>query len=297
MNTKGLIFLLIIMFICVGDGPGRAASFKDALGRIVELESPPERIVSLAPSITEILYALGLGEQVVGVTQFSDYPQAALKKPKVGSYIKLNVERIIALRPDIVIGTADGNKPRIVKLLEQASIPVYIINPRKIRDILKTISTLGQVCGVRDKGKALSSELKEKVDRIYKQTSILKKPLVFLQINSKPLMTVNKMTFHHDIIRLAGGINLAGEETIIYPKISMEEILLKRPDIILISTMERGRRFAREREKWLLWTDIPAVKNNRIHAIDSNLMDRASPRIILGLEKMAKLLHPEVKWD
>jgi iron complex transport system substrate-binding protein len=110
-------------------------------------------------------------------------------------------------------------------------------------------------------------------------------------------MTVNKNTFHHDIIRLAGGINMTEDAVINYPRISIEEVITKKPDVLIISSMERGGRFENARQEWLKWTSIPAVKNNRVHLIDSDLIDRPSHRIVAGVEAMARLIHPEVDWD
>ncbi|MDY6971333.1 MAG: cobalamin-binding protein [Thermodesulfobacteriota bacterium] len=274
-----------------------AATFRDALNRTVVLNSPPVRIVSLAPSLTEILYCLGLGDRIVGVSQFSCYPPEATSKPRVGSYNDLNVERIITLDPDLAIGTVDGNREGEIRFLEQAGIPVYIVNPRNVIEAIVTIKTLGDLCGVGEKAEELSSRLNRRVNHIFEKTKPLTRPLVFLQINLKPIMTVNRNTFHHDVIRLAGGENMAQDEPVTYPRISIEQVLLKNPDIIIISCMEQGGRFERAREKWLKWKDVPAVKQGRIHLVDSDLLDRPSPRIVQGLETVARLIHPEVKWD
>jgi iron complex transport system substrate-binding protein len=215
----------------------------------------------------------------------------------VGSYINLNVEKIISLSPDLVIGTADGNSPGVVNLLEQAGIPVFIVNPRNVRDVIRSIATLGQVCGLPAKSKTLSRKLTMRVDHIINKTRLYDKPLVFLQINVRPIMTVNRHTFHHDLIRIAGGINMAGDEPFTYPRISLEEVIQRRPEVILISSMERGGNFERARLDWLKWPSIPAVRNGRVHLMDSDLIDRPSPRVIDGLEAMARLIHPDVEWE
>lgn len=273
------------------------AQFTDSLGRKITLEAPPQRVISLAPSLTEILYFLGLGDRVVGVTTFSYYPPEAAKKPKVGSYVNLNVERIISLSPDLVIGTVDGNEPGVVDLLEQAGIAIYLVNPRSLRQVMEAVSAIGLVCGIPKKARSLAMKLMRRVDRIVEKTRSLKKALVFLQINVKPIMSVNKETFHHDLIRLSGGRNMTRDAPIPYPRISLEEVIGRKPEVILISSMERGREFEKARLEWLKWTFLPAVKNKRVHLIDSDLIDRPSPRIVRGLEIMAKLIHPEVKWE
>jgi iron complex transport system substrate-binding protein len=270
------------------------ATFHDALGREVTLEGPPKRLIGLAPSLTEILYFLGLGDRVVGVTQFSSFPSEAALKPMVGSYVNLNLEKIIDLSPDLVIATRDGNERRDVELLEQAGIAVYVVNPRNVGDLIETIKDVGSICGVPQRAKAQSHKLATRVDRIVQKAGFLRKPLVFVQIQLKPIMTVNRDTFHHDLIRLSGGRNMTGDEPITYPRISLEEVIRRKPEVILISSMERQGRFEKARQEWFKWTSIPAVQTGRVHLIDSDLIDRPSPRLIEGLETMAAFIHPEV---
>jgi iron complex transport system substrate-binding protein len=276
---------------------GFCAEFEDALGRIITLERQPQRIVSLAPSITETLYYLGLGDRVVGVTQFSNYPPEAALKPKVGSYVDLNVEKILTLSPDLVIGTMDGNEPDKVYLLEEAGIPAFIINPRNVRQAIETMATVGHVCGVPEKGAALSLQLSKRVDDIIKKIKRRKKPLVFLQINLKPIMTVNRNTYIHDLIELAGGENIAKDEPITYPRISLEEVIRRKAEVIIIIIMERDGQFEEAKKEWQRWTTIPAVKNGRVHLVDPDIIDQPSPRVVEGLEALARLLHPEAGWD
>ena len=275
---------------------GFCAEFEDALGRKITLEGQPQRIVSLAPSITETLYYLGLEDRVVGVTQFSYYPPEAALKPRVGSYVDVNVEKILTLSPDLVIGTMDGNEAEKVYLMEEAGIAVFIVNPRNVRQAINTVATVGHVCGITEKGAALSLQLSKRMDYIIEKTSGRKKPLVFLQINLKPIMTVNKNTYLHDLIELAGGENIAKDEPITYPRISLEEVIRKKAEVIIISSMDRGGQFQEAKLEWQRWTTIPAVKNRRVHLIDSDLVDRPSPRIVEGLEMIARLLHPEAGW-
>jgi len=293
----GLVLSLFLAILPARPFPAFAGYFKDSLDREVFLKAPPQRIVPLAPSITEILYYLGLEGRVAGVTQYSYFPPEAAKKPKVGSYVDLNVEKIISLAPDLVIGTVDGNQPAVVRLLEEAGVPVFLVNPRHVSKVIETIAIIGSVCGVALQGDTAANRLKARMDRVLAKVMGRERPLVFLQINIKPIMTVNQNTFHHDLIRLAGGVNMTAHEPITYPRFSLEEVIRRKPEVILVSSMERGGRFEKARQEWMAWTSIPAVKNGRVHLIDSDLIDRPSPRIIQGLEDMARLLHPELRWD
>jgi iron complex transport system substrate-binding protein len=284
--------MVVLLFLWAPASP--CATFKDSLGREISVPASPKRLIALAPNLTEILYALGLGDLVVGVTNHCNYPPEASLKPKVGSYIHLNVEQIISLSPDLVIGTVDGNERYVLDLLEQAHIRVFFVNPRDVRQAIEAISTIGVVCGLPDKARQLSGELTLRVNRVIEATRDRKRPLVFLQINIQPIMSVNRNTVHHDLIHLAGGDNMTADEPVTYPRISLEEVIRRKPEVILVSSMEREGRFEKARQDWLQWTSIPAVQNGRVHLIDSDLIDRPSPRVVNGLEIMGKMLHPEV---
>jgi iron complex transport system substrate-binding protein len=297
-SMKLIFTFIIVVFTLLGTiNVSCGETYKDAVGRDVVIELAPARIVPLAPSLTEILYYLGLGDKVAGVTNYSYYPPEALDKPKVGTYIDLNIEKIITLGPDLVIGTKDGNNPGIVDLLEQARIPTYIVNPRNVVEVIETVREIGRLCGIEEKADRLASGLEMRLDRISKGVEGQKKPLVFLQINLHPIMTVNRNTFHNDIISIAGGKNMTADSGISYPRISIEEVLKKKPEIIIISSMDRGGMFEKARQEWLKWTSIPAARDGKVYLIDSDLIDRPSPRIIDGIEEMARLIHPEVDWE
>jgi len=257
-----------------------------------------QRIVSLAPNITEILFTLGLGDRLIGVTQHCNYPAEALSKTRVGSYIDLSIEKILSLKPDLVIATADGNEKGSVERLAGFGIPVLVTNPKNLNEVYETIETIGRMIKQEPRAVDLVRSLKKRADRIIQACSHLSHPRVFLQINEHPLITVGKDTFHHNLIQLAGGINLSGQETLKYPKYSLEQVLRLSPEVILITSMERGVVAERKKERWQQWKQLPAVRQGRIHILNSDLLDRPSPRLIDGLEALAKAIHPELKeWN
>jgi iron complex transport system substrate-binding protein len=294
--VKVFVQVFLIIFIFSAPLLSYAAVFRDSLGRNVAVPFVPKRIISLAPNITEMIYFLGLGERLVGVTQFSYFPKEAQKKPKVGVYTDVNIEKVVTLSPDLVIATADGNKREDVEMLEEAGIPVYVVNPRKVHQVLDTIERLGTICGVPDRAKHLVKCLRERVTKVMKAVRNRERPLILLVINVKPLISVNQSTIHHDIIQLAGGKNMTEDHSITYPILSMEEVIKKGPDVIIISSMERDGGFEKARKEWFRWPTLPAVQRGRVYLIDSDLIDRSAPRIVIGLEEMAKLIHPEIEW-
>jgi len=272
---------------------GEKRTFSDALGRVVTISYPPRRIVSLVPDITETLFALGLGDEIVGVTQFSDFPPAARKKPKVGPYIDINIEAVIDLKPDLILGSGAGNSRMQVKRLERLGLPVFVVYPKDLDGILTAIHRIAGVVGKEGKGKTIVREMKQRIEWVSQRVAGRGKPKVFLQIGRDPIFTVSRGSFAHDLISLAGGDNIAKDARIPYPSFSLEEVILRAPEVIIVSSMYVRGNHSHWLDEWKKWTVLPAVRNNRLYPIDSDLIDRPSPRIVDGLEEMVRMIHPE----
>ncbi|WP_155321541.1 ABC transporter substrate-binding protein [Desulfosarcina ovata] len=271
-----------------------AGTVADRLGRQVRLPDHPRRIVSLAPSITEILFALDLSGRLVGVTQFSDFPPAAATLPKVGSYVHLDVERIVALAPDLCIAIKDGNPVSVVNKLESIGIPVYAVDPRDLPSVMETLSELGRVLDVHPRATQIVTGMRQRIDWVHQQVATAdRRPGVFFQIGIAPIVSAGTNTFIHELITMAGGINLA-QGPVPYPRFSKEEVIGLRPEIMIITSMARRAVFEQVKRDWQQWQAIPAVKNDRIYIVDSNVLDRPTPRLVEGLEQLARLIHPDV---
>ncbi|NWF92491.1 MAG: cobalamin-binding protein [Syntrophaceae bacterium] len=265
----------------------------DEVGRKVILSSSPQRIISLAPNITEILFGLGLDQEVVGVSIHCNFPEKARTKVRVGSLISLDFERIVSLKPDLVIATGAGNTRDMVERLERLGLPTYVIFPKNFDDVLKSIDHLGKVVGREKQAAGIIQGMERRRQRVVELIRGIRRPKIFLQIGEIPMITVGRQSFGDDLIRLAGGENIAGEEKEMYPRLGMEEILKRSPEVIVISSMNPRGDYLRILREWSRWKMIPAVKNGRVHIIDSDLIDRPSPRMIDGLEEIARILHPE----
>ncbi|MDI6784573.1 MAG: cobalamin-binding protein [bacterium] len=266
----------------------------DELGRTVILNQfPPQRIISVAPNITEILFALGLDTQIVGVTDFCDYPEIAKKKLKIGGFSNPNLEQIIALHPDLVVVTADSNQDAITKQLLRLKIPVYVINSQSVFGMLTSIRYLGEVTGTSQPAEKLISDLQKRIDTVVQKTQSLPKPKVLFLWSETPLITAGQGTFTDSLISLAGGTNIAHNSKIKYPKYSLEEIIRNQPEIIIVANM-RNQIDSTLSSRWQKWGQFPAVKYNRVYSINSDLFARPAPRIVDGLEELAKLIHPEI---
>jgi len=287
------VILFTILSLTITVSYATMVKFKDEVGREVTFSFPPKRIVSLAPNITEILFSLGLDEEVVGISIHCNYPEKVKTRPRVGSYISLNFERIVSLKPDLIIATGAGNTKEMVDRLERLGFPTFVIFPKRFDDVIQSILNVGQLVSKEKEALSMTESMSKRKGRIIELTRGLSGPKVFLQIGESPIVTVGKGSFADDLIRLAGGENVAGNDREMYPRLGMEEILKRSPEVILISSMRPGGDYERALREWERWKTIPAVKQGRIHLIDSDLIDRPSPRIIDGLEEMARWIHPE----
>ena len=291
--VKLLLLWSLVIFLGTSSSFSASLKVRDEVGREVTFPFPPKRIVSLAPNITEILFSLGLDEEIVGVSIHCNFPEKAKTKPRVGSYISLDYEKITSLNPDLIVATGAGNTRDMVDRLGKLGFPSYVIYPKNFNDILKSMLHIGEVVNRGKEARGITEEMKKRSQRVIDLTKGLPRPKVFIQIGDGPIVTVGKGSFADDLIRLAGGENIAGKEKEVYPRFGMEEILKRSPEVIVISSMNPKGDYQKILQEWNRWETIPAVKNGRIHLIDSDLLDRPSPRIINGLEELAKVLHPD----
>ena len=266
----------------------------DLLGRRVSISKDPRRIVAMAPNITEIVFALEQEQKLVGVTTYSDYPPAAKDIPRIGSYIHLDLERIVALQPDLCLAIKDGNPKDTVMRLESLGIPVYAVDPRNLESVMETLDRLGDLLHAEDKAGQVIAGMRNRIERVDAAVAhSLSRPRVFFQIGVAPIVSVGTGTFIHELIVRAGGKNVA-EGPAADPRISREQVIGLSPDIIIITSMARAAVYEEVKADWRQWTHVPAVKTNRIFIQDSNLFDRPSPRLVDALEVLARLIHPEL---
>ncbi|MCW9050548.1 MAG: cobalamin-binding protein [Deltaproteobacteria bacterium] len=271
-----------------------ATEFHDALGRKLTLPHTPQRILSLVPAVTEILFALGLDNEIVAVTDYCDYPAAAQKLPKVGEYADPGLENILLFKPDLVFAAADMNRPTLVRRLETLNIPVYVVYPHTVNAALKTIRSIGDITGEPSKAQRLAASIEMRIDRIQQQLSGRKRPGVLEAVMLQPLTVAGPETFGDDIMRIAGGLNVVPTGPSRYPTWNSEALLTIDPEVIIVSTYpgqpDPEQFFAR-------WPLLQAVKNQRIVHIEADWIHRPGPRIILGIEALAKALHPDIRID
>ena len=266
----------------------------DPTGRNVQVPDHPTRIIALAANITEIVFALGQQHRLVGATRYSNYPAGALRLPKVGSYIRLDLERILALRPDLCIGVKDGNPIVIVRRIMELGIPFYAVDPLNINAVVETVQAIGDLLNAGENTSTLVNQMQNRINRIRKLVARSKsRPRVFLQLGISPMVSAGPNTLAGELITLAGGTNVVTGSAR-YPVFSKEQVLSLAPDVYIITSMAREKVFEDIKQEWLQWQQMPAVRNRRIYLVNSDLTDRASPRLLEGLECLTAAIHPEL---
>ncbi len=288
------------MLVCVLSAtlsilPPAAASariVKDQTGRNVNVPERPHRLVSLAPSITEIVYALGLGDELVGDTDNCEFPPQALTKPHVGTMVNPSLERIVALKPDLALGTPEANRRETVDQLERLGIPLYGVTATTLAGTLASIEDLGNILGREAEAMSLVSQMQARIDRIEKRIEGQPKPKVLFVVWYRPLVTVGPNTFLADVIRAAGGIpigeNLKGE----WPRLTLEALLPENPGVILLPKTDSFSPSLEEFQSLPGWKDLTAVKEHRMFFVSESIL-RPGPRLVDALEELAGVLHPK----
>ena len=297
------ILLLVIAFVVGACGSGGAAptasaiTVTDAEGRTLAFSAPPERIVSLGPSNTEILYALGAEDRIVGVDNFSDYPPEAKEKKNVGApFPAFDLEVIVALAPDLVLSVVLGD---FNDRLRQRDLQVLVLDPATLNEIFEDIQRVGVVVGASPRADSLVAEMKARIDDMAERVEGAPKVQTFYEVDAtdptKPY-TAGPGSFIHELIVLAGGENVAADARSPYPQFSLEQVVSRDPQVILLGVAlvpfnPQTPELVAARPGW---GSIRAVRDNRVIPVDGDLTTRPGPRIVEGLEAIARALHPEL---
>jgi iron complex transport system substrate-binding protein len=262
---------------------------------LTSISASGRRYISLAPSTTEILFALGLGDEVVGVSSFCNYPEAAKSKEKIGDFSRPNMEKILSLKPDYVFCTGLEQAPAIAELRRQ-ELNVYVADPKNMQELFDSIKEIGKIANKREEAERLIDQMRYEVESItskVKDIPLEIRPKVFIEIWHEPLSTAGKGSFIDDLINLAGGINIASETRRAFSIFSPEEVIKRNPGHIILAYMssEAQQEIIKER---FGWGQIEAVKKNRIYNdINPDLLLRPGPRVVEGLKKIHERLYPQ----
>lgn len=292
----GLLTVFSFQGVMAVDYPVEVA---DDLGNKVVLEKKPQRIISMAPSMTELLYSLGLGDRVVGVTTFADYPEEAKNNEKIGSVSDPNVEKIVALKADLVL-TTSITKMEYYERLKELNIKVAGFQPTNIEETIEVMNKVGKLAGeeylAKELTKKMSEQLKKIEELVNNKLKENERPGVFYEIWHDPLMTAGDNTFIDDLIGTAGGYNIGAEAQGLWPQFNLEKLIAENPDVYISSHHSDDHTFTVEGLKSRNnYGVLNAIKNDRIYFVKQNLITRPSPRIILGLKDLTEAIWPDLK--
>jgi iron complex transport system substrate-binding protein len=259
---------------------------KDDRGAVVRLQAAPRRVVSLAPSMTEIVFLLGMESALVGATRYCNFPPAAARLPKVGGISDPDIERIVAASPDLVLCTNDGNPRDKVEAIEAMRIRAFCAAPQDLAGIFDTIERTGALLGVPAEGKRQAGLLRRRAERARRPPSG-SGPRVLFAVSTSPVIAAGKGTFMDELIRTSGGVNAAARFGTRYPRLSTEDLLAAAPDVILVASMVGVDRFPPEVSRW---RQVPAFRDGAVDYVDGDIVTRPGPRMVDALEAVSRRL-------
>lgn len=286
--------LLAAATLWVASGYALVQSGADGGSRTIRSQAPA-RIVSMAPNLTEILFALGLGPSVVGVTQDSDYPPAAREKPSVGTFWQPNIEAVIATRPDLVVTQAFEQQRDLARRLRRLGYSSLVLEVETIAGLFDAILAIGDATGTTRQAETLCGEMRTEIDRLRAATAGSGVVKVLWVVQREPLRVAGRETFINEMIELAGGENAIGPTLHIYPAIGAEQVIAAAPEVIIEPAMAPGaldRQYQQALAYWGRFANVPAVTAGRIYVVDGDLVSRLSPRLPAGIRTIARCLRP-----
>ncbi|MFL6661974.1 MAG: cobalamin-binding protein [Rhizobacter sp.] len=274
-----------------------AASYVDDAGRTVDVPTVPQRVVTLAPNLTEFVYAVGAGDTLVGTMDTSNYPEAARRVPRIGDYQRLDVERIVSLKPDLVLVWYHGNQGREIEQLEAAGLRLFYLEPRRIDDVPRTLARMGLLLGHAAEGEARAATLRAELAALGRRHAAASPVSVFFQVWSQPLMTLNGDHLTSDVLAQCGGRNVFAALPALAPQVSLESVIAADPEDIFTTgdVPPAGPRWRRDtgREALAIWRSFPkltAVRRGWMFIVPGDLVTRQGPRIVEGVKAVCEAL-------
>ena len=264
-------------------------SVTDGTGSVVRLAQPAQRIVSLAPHVTEVLFAAGAGERIVGTVDYSNFPEAAKRIRRVGGYSRIDLEAVAALKPDLVIGWHSGNAPAHVDKLKSLGLTVYVARPHRFEDIAASIEQYGRLAGTQSSAEPAAATFRQRLAELRLRYASRRPVRVFYQVWQKPLTTINGQQIISDAIGVCGGVNVFAELPVLAPKINTEAVLVANPEAIIASGMDEQR--PEWLDDWRRWPQLDAVTRGNLFFIPPDLIQRHSPRLLDGAAMLCEQLE------
>jgi iron complex transport system substrate-binding protein len=290
VNRAALVTALLLAACTRTHAPPGPRVVRDGMGREVALPAKVTRVVSLAPSSTEILYAVGAGPLMVGVDRYSDYPPEVAKLEKVGADIDPSLERVVALRPDVVFTANTANNQRTVESLERAGLRVYVSAASGLDAIFEDTARIADAVGRGEEGRRLAAALRARLDVVHARMSGLPTVRTLVVVWPEPLLVAGRGSHVEQMIALAGGENVAADSDKPYPTYSVERVLARAPEVVVVGSHAVAEDPVAKLEAAL--PALGAVQRHRVYGLDGNLLFRPGPRLVDGVEALARVLHP-----
>lgn len=287
-NVKRLLTICTVALAVHISSAMAAISVRDDQGNTVVLQKPAQRVITLAPHATELAFAAGGGERIVATVSYSDFPPAAKAIPRIGGHKQIDIERIIALKPDLLIVWLHGNSERQLEPIRKLGIPLYYSEPKRLDDIPSSILRIGALLGTEKQAQQLASQLQQQLRRLAEQNRNRPPVRVFYQVWNRPLYTLNGQHIVSDAIRLCGGENIFTHLETTAPTVSLESVLSENPEAII--TGDQGEKTLSNLEIWQPYSTMLAVKRGNLFAIHADLLNRAGPRLIEGAKQICQSL-------
>lgn len=283
------VVLIALLWVSLASVALAEIDVEDSLGRKLVLEKPATRVVSLAPHITEVVFAAGAGEQLIGAVSYSDYPEAAKEILRVGSYDNVNYEVLVALNPDVVFAWRSGNGDEVIKRLQSLGLTVYVDESKTLEDVARSLRAVGVLTGNDEIAEDAAQTFLRRLSQLRETYSDRREISVYYQIWDEPLLTLNGDHLISDVVRLCGGRNVFADSLALVSRISVESVVRADPQVIIASGMDKAR--PQWLDKWREWTSMTAVKNKQLYFVPPDLLQRHTPRIIQGASLMCEKLQ------
>ena len=297
MKIRSLLTIILVLQLCA-PAAHAAISVTDDAGNIITLNKPATRIISLSPHVTELIFAAGAGERLIGTVKYSDYPEAAKAIPRIGDNRQLDIERIIAMKPDLLVVWMHGAYERVLEPLRKSGIPYFFSEPHKLEQIPETLLKLGSLFGTEKQAQMSANAFREQLTQLSTRYQNKSQVRTFYQVWGKPIFTLNDKSIVSDVLRICGGENIFGHLSAAAPTLSTEAVIQENPELII--TGDSDNQAGSGVEQWKGFTTMLAVKNQNLVAVDGDQLNRAGPRIIDGAKIVCEAMelarnHREIK--
>jgi iron complex transport system substrate-binding protein len=287
--------LLAVVVVLAATSPASALVVRDMVGRDVTLAAPPQRIVSLVPSVTETIFALGGQAKLAGRTDWCDAPEAARDKPSVGGMVNPSIETIVRLKPDLVIATDEGNREETLVQLRRIGIPMYVVHAHRVAEMLDMVKRIGELIERRDAVGPLVASIEGRIEEVRRLVGSRRTPSVLYVLWPEPLIVPGRASHITELIEMAGGRSITAGMGESYVRLSLEAAVARAPEVIVLADHSNAGTAAGRQspEQWQRLTSVPAIRAGRLHSIDLSILHRYGPRVAEGLELLARIIHPD----